>query len=172
MDQSLLPYDLWVEQALRDVIQKALTVAATDGLPGEHHFYVTFETAAEGVEMPDYLRAQYAKEMTIVLQHRFWDLKVEDEGFSVTLTFNGVAERLSMPYDAVVAFADPSVKFGLQIKAAEEAQEANEGDLRLVPEEAEGAEPEAAAEAAGDEEEPADEKKPGEIITLDAFRKK
>src|SRR5690606_10043115 len=111
---ELLRYDRMVEDALRMVVREALRITAEHGLGGDHHFYLTFRTDLPGVQISEALRQRYPREMTIVLQHRFWDLKVEDERFSVTLTFNEVPETLVVPFSAVAAFADPSVRFGLQ----------------------------------------------------------
>jgi len=107
-------YDLLTQDALRGVIRTVLADAAAKGLPGEHHFYVTFDTRAEGVRMSARLRASYPGEMTIVLQHQFWDLAVGEDDFDVGLAFNGIPERLHIPFKAVRAFMDPSVQFGLQ----------------------------------------------------------
>jgi len=119
MAENELRYDSMVEEALRGVVGKALTHVAKHGLPGEHHFYITFRTDDPGVMIPDHLRQRYPGDMTIVLQHQFWGLEVGADEFSVTLTFSDVPERLTVPYDAVVAFADPSVRFGLQFDVAE-----------------------------------------------------
>ncbi len=107
-------YDLLTQDALRGVIRTVLTDAAVKGLPGDHHFFVTFDTRAEGVRISARLKASYPDEMTIVLQHQFWDLQVGDEDFEVGLAFNAVPERLHIPFKAVKAFFDPSVQFGLQ----------------------------------------------------------
>ncbi len=114
MTEDSLRYDLMVEDALRGVVRAALTEAAENGLPGEHHFYITFKTGHAGVDIPTRLRERYPDEMTIVLQHQFWDLIVEEERFTITLSFDGKADPLRIPFASVVAFADPSVKFGLQ----------------------------------------------------------
>jgi hypothetical protein len=114
-------YDLLTQDALRGVIRTVLTEAATKGLPGEHHFFITFDTRAEGVRMSTRLRASYPEEMTIVLQHQFWDLTVAEEDFEVGLAFNGIPERLHIPLKAVKAFLDPSVQFGLQFTVEPEA---------------------------------------------------
>ena len=153
MTSSELPYDRWLEEALRGVIRRALTHAAEEGLPRAHHFYLTFLTGADGVELPVELRAKYPDEMTIVLQHQFWDLSVEDDHFAVTLKFRGRPSRLVVPFAAISAFGDPSVNFGLQLKTAH-------GD-------------EAAAEPATETggEDPA-KAGAGEVIALDSFRKK
>jgi uncharacterized protein len=114
-------YDLLTQDALRGVIRTVLTEAATKGLPGEHHFFITFDTRAEGVRMSTRLKASYPEEMTIVLQHQFWDLTVAEEDFEVGLAFNGIPERLHIPLKAVKAFLDPSVQFGLQFTVEPEA---------------------------------------------------
>jgi hypothetical protein len=119
-------YDLLTQQALRGVVRNVLTDAAKKGLPGDHHFYIAFDTNAEGVRMPDRLRAQYPNEMTIILQHQFWDLKVFEDAFEVGLSFGGVPATLHVPFEAVKGFFDPSVQFGLQFEdvSEEEAQRA------------------------------------------------
>jgi uncharacterized protein len=114
-------YDLLTQDALRSVIRTVLTNAAAKGLPGEHHFFITFDTRAEGVRMSTRLKASYPEEMTIVLQHQFWDLTVAEEEFEVGLAFNGIRERLHIPLKAVRAFLDPSVQFGLQFTLEPEA---------------------------------------------------
>ncbi|MBP6986434.1 MAG: hypothetical protein KBB83_07615 [Alphaproteobacteria bacterium] len=109
-----LDYDTLIQEALRDVVRKTLQSVSKKGLPGNHHFYITFRTDRADVTMPDYLRQQHPDEVTVVLQHQFWDLSIEEKLFSVTLSFNGHHERLVIPYGALVSFMDPSVKFGLQ----------------------------------------------------------
>ena len=115
---SLLPYDEWMEAAMRQVVARAVAYAAANGLPGEHHFYLTFRTDHPGVVIPPRLRAQYPQEMTIVLQHQFWDLKMDDEAglISVGLSFGGVPASLVIPLGAVTGFADPHVRFGLRFR--------------------------------------------------------
>ena len=168
MDTDPLQYETWIEEALRGVIRQTLTHAADDGLPGDHHFYVTYRTDADGVGLPGYLRAEHPEEMTIVLQHEFEDLVVEDEAFLVTLRFNGKPERLRVPFAAVLTFADPSVDFGLQLNMAEGADGGMETGSA-----AGNFEPLAAkASAQQDAARPADGKSKGEVIALDAFRKK
>ena len=119
-------YDLLTQQALRGVVRAVLTDAAKKGLPGDHHFYIAFDTKAEGVHIPDRLHAQYPEQMTIILQHQFWDLKVTDEEFEVGLSFGGIPAKLTIPFAAVQGFFDPSVQFGLQFEEVgdEEAQRA------------------------------------------------
>lgn len=160
MNEDLLRYDKMVEKALRDVVRNALTMVARDGLPGDHHFYISFHTQYPGVEIPEHLRKQYPEEMTIVLQYQFFGLKVEPELFSVTLSFNNIREKLVIPFQAITTFADPSVNFALQF------QSVNDED-----DDAEEAEP-GAAKDDGKAEKPAADEKRGEVISLDMFRKK
>ena len=112
-------YDLLAQDALRGVVRTVLIDAATKGLPGEHHFYISFDTRAEGVRLSPRMLAQYPEEMTVVLQHQFWDLVVTDDGFEVGLSFGGIAERLAVPFAAIKGFFDPSVQFGLQFEEIE-----------------------------------------------------
>jgi len=116
-------YDLLAQQALRAMLRGVLIDAARKGLPGEHHFFISFDTRADGVRVSPRLREQYPDEMTIVLQHQFWDLKVGDEGFEVGLSFNGVPEKLVVPFAAIRSFVDPSVQFALQFERATELQD-------------------------------------------------
>jgi uncharacterized protein len=127
-----LRYDLLTQDALRGVIRTVLTEAATKGLPGEHHFFITFDTRAEGVEISPRLKASYPEEMTVVLQHQFWDLKVTEDDFEVGLAFNGIPERLHVPLKAVKAFHDPAVQFGLQFTVEAEAGAAAEQPVPAV----------------------------------------
>lgn len=158
MQSETLPYDIWITDALRTVVRRGLDVAIHEGLPGEHHFFITFRTDFPGVEIPGHLKAQYPTEITIVLQHQFWDLVVSDESFSVTLRFSGRDARLRVPFAAVTAFADPSVKFGLQFKSFESAAQAA-AEASVVP-------------AVAPEPVAAEKPKKGEVITLETFRKK
>ncbi len=114
-----LDYDELIQEALREVVRKTLQTISKQGLPGNHHFYITFRTDRPDVVMPEYLREQHPDEVTVVLQHQFWDLNIDEETFSVTLSFNGHHERLTIPYVALVSFMDPSVKFGLQFTPEE-----------------------------------------------------
>jgi len=116
-----LDYDQLIQEALRDVVRKTLQTVSKKGLPGNHHFYITFRTDRNDVVMPEYLRDQHPDEVTVVLQHQFWDLNIDNASFSVTLSFNGHHERLVIPYGALVSFMDPSVKFGLQFTPEEPA---------------------------------------------------
>lgn len=127
MADDLIRYDLLVQDALRGVVRKVLTDAARDGLAGEHHFYVSFRTEAPGVRMSQRLREKYPQDMTIVLQHQFWDLTVNEHTFEVGLSFSGIPERLLVPFDALSGFFDPSVQFGLKFDLAENAEATEEG---------------------------------------------
>ena len=158
--QDLLGYDRMMERAVRGVVREALAVAASRGLPGAHHFYITFRTQAPGVTIPDHLHAKYPEEMTIVLEHQFWDLEVTEDSFSVTLSFNNKPARLNIPFAAVSTFADPSVQFGLQFKQTDPAGTQATGS-KAAPA-AEPPKPQAKAAAGA----------PGEVVTLDSFRKK
>ncbi len=119
---SLIPYDEIVQEALRAVVGRVLGTVERDGgtLPGNHHFYITFKTGAPGVDIPAALRERFPDEMTIVLQNKFWDLKVSDRGFTVGLSFNQIPSKLDIPFSAITAFVDPAVDFGLQFQAAAE----------------------------------------------------
>jgi uncharacterized protein len=117
-------YDILAQQALRGVVRTVLADAAKKGLPGEHHFKITFATTAPGVRLSDRMRAQYPEAMTIILQHQFWDLVVTDDSFEVGLSFGGIPERLAIPFDAVTAFYDPAVQFGFQFEVLEAAEAA------------------------------------------------
>ncbi len=110
-------YDVLARDALRGVLRRVLTDAAEHGLPGEHHFFITFLSTAEGVKLSPRLLAQYPEEMTIILQHQFWDLVVTEDRFEVGLSFGGIPERLVVPFDSIKSFFDPSVQFGLQFEA-------------------------------------------------------
>ncbi|NEU11710.1 Stringent starvation protein B [Methylobacterium sp. BTF04] len=133
MADDLIRYDLLVQDALRGVVRKVLTDAARDGLSGEHHFYVSFRTEAPGVRMSQRLREKYPQDMTIVLQHQFWDLGVNEHTFEVGLSFSGVPERLLVPFDALTGFFDPSVQFGLKFDLSEGSEEVAEEQDADVP---------------------------------------
>jgi hypothetical protein len=165
----LLRYELWIEEALRQVIRRALQHAATDGLNDAHHFYITFRTDAEGVKIAPYLRAQHPDEMTIVLQHQFWDLQVADDAFAVTLKFRGKRECLRIPFSSVIQFADPSVNFGLQLKPQATSKADATARHPLLPATAEPTPPHR-AKLGSEGSAPAAEV--GKVITLDSFRKK
>ena len=166
MGRNLLRYDKMVEEALRGVVRRSLAQVARNGFPANHHFYLTFRTNRPGVVMPEYLRAQYPEEMTIVLQYQFWGLEVSEEAFEVTLSFNKAHERLRVPFAALTSFVDPAVQFGLQFKGEIIAGELGAEAPPLSPEEAQRSAELRAAEQPGAKE------KPGRVVTLDAFRKK
>ena len=160
MPQDLFQYDKMVENALRGVVRDALRRAAEEGLRGAHHFYLGFASEAPGVIIPEYLRAKYPAEMTIVLQHQFWDLDVEEEAFAVTLSFQKQLERLTIPFAAIRSFADPSVNFALEFAGPPVAQDAARLPASLPAQQTPGTE-------ATPEEKPA-----GEVVSLDRFRKR
>ncbi len=128
MAVSTFSYERMVEDALRGVLRKALQMTVAQGLPGSHHFYITFDTTHAGVRMPESLRALHPNEMTIVVQHQFWDLRVSEDEFEITLSFSGASQRLKVPFAAVSAFADPHAKFGLQFHVEFEERAAAEED--------------------------------------------
>jgi hypothetical protein len=164
MAESWLRYDRMVEQALRGVVRKALSEAGQRGLPGDHHFYITFHTDRPGVGIADWLHQQYPQEMTIILQHQFWDLVVDEDRFAITLSFGGRHERLTIPFSALTAFADPSVKFGLQFEANEDELQAKTPAIKATKQ----IEP----PAGGNADDGGDERKGADVVALDAFRKK
>jgi hypothetical protein len=175
MSNDGLRYDHMVEDALRSVVRRALVHVAENGLPGNHHFYITFRTDHSGAEIPEALRERYPGEMTIVLQHQFWGLEVEERQFTVTLSFSDVPHRLVVPFAAVTAFADPSVRFGLQFDV--EAAEAQGGDGAALfeppAEEADKTAPPATGKAEDEDDAGKAKEESGEkVVTLDAFRKK
>ena len=194
-------YDILAQDALRGMVRTVLEDIAKGGLPGEHHFYITFNTGADGVRVSQRMRAQYPQDMTIVLQHQFWDLKVTEDEFEVGLSFGGVPERLVVPFAAITAFADPSVQFALQFEAltlpggeadaedtaaqkpkpplqeknSEKNQEKNRdkasGGRTSVPS-TRPSNPPADAERSSETPQPPDDKPGAEVVRLDRFRKK
>ena len=164
-------YDVLARDALRGVLRRVLSDAAEHGLPGEHHFFITFLSKADGVKLSLRLLAQYPEEMTIILQHQFWDLVVTEDRFEVGLSFGGIPERLVVPFAAIKSFLDPSVQFGLQFEPSETAVEAPAATLPTVP--APSALPVAAPEPAEEsKDEPAKTSEGAEVVRLDRFRKK
>jgi hypothetical protein len=158
-----------VEAALRGVVRDALARVAANGMPGAHHFYITFKTDFEGVELPAHLRAKHPEEMTVVLEHQFWDLEVEEDRFAVTLSFQNKPERLVIPLEAILSFADPAVKFGLQFQQVSPANESGEASVASnSDDESDGGDD--AAPASAKKAKPAD--KSAQVVTLDQFRKK
>jgi uncharacterized protein len=181
-------YDILAQQALRGVVRTVLADVAKKGLPGEHHFKITFNTAAPGVRLSERMREQYPEAMTIVLQHQFWDLSVGDDAFEVGLSFAGVPERLAVPFDSIIAFYDPAVQFGFQFEAIEaetgersEAAKASEKSTAPKPSQALPASRTDALPAPGAAKPPEPPEPPeppagtdggGEVVRLDRFRKK
>jgi uncharacterized protein len=170
-------YDVLARDALRGVLRRVLTDAAAHGLPGEHHFFITFVSSAEGVKLSPRLLAQYPEEMTVILQHQFWDLVVTEDRFEVGLSFGGIPERLVVPFSAIKSFFDPSVQFALQFEPSDSLPEASAKNLSAVPVPSAVAvpEPEPVAEAATPEaaaDEPAKPSEGAEVVRLDRFRKK
>ena len=163
--ESLLPYDAWTEEALRHVVIRALAYVAAHGLPGEHHFYVSFRTDRAGVVVPQRLLAQYPHEMTIVMQHQFWDLQVDEPGgwFSIGLSFGGIPTTLTVPFSAVTAFADPQVQFGLRFRPQGD-EAANDTEQDPPADQPEPAQPELAK--------PEPPAPAPQVVSLDAFRKR
>ena len=170
--QGILRYDKMVENALRQVLRQSLQFVVAHGLPGEHHFYITFRTDHPDVVMPGYLRKRYPDEMTIVLQHQFWNLEVTEEHFSVSLSFSNKPELLVIPFAAVAAFADPSVRFGLQFETGDGGtQEDDEAGPQVKLPEVARPQP-TAAENADRPEDEGGEDGAENIVALDRFRKK
>jgi len=174
MPVDLIRYDILAQEALRGVVRQVLADAAKNGLPGEHHFFITFDTTADGVDVSARMRAQYPADMTIVLQHQFWDLTVTEVQFSVGLSFGGVPEKLVVPFAAIKGFADPSVKFGLQFaEASEMAEAAPAAKDTPAPAEAQPARPTlAAVPKPAPEDGPDEPDSGGDVVRLDRFRKK
>lgn len=194
MSTDLIRYDLLVQEALKGVVKRVLTDAAKDGLPGEHHFYISFRTDKSGVRLSTRLRERYPEDMTIVLQHQYSGLAVNDQAFEVGLSFSGVPERLRIPFDALTGFFDPSVQFGLKFEAqAEAAPTGDEAQIPALPEQVQqlGARKKPAGErktatekpqepspALASEETSAEAAAPesasetAQVVSLDAFRKK
>lgn len=194
MAVDIIRYDLLAQDALRSVVKKVLADAAAKGLPGDHHFFIEFDTRAQGVKISDRMRGKYPETMTIVLQHQFWDLVVHEDRFDVGLSFGGVPERLTVPFSAVKGFFDPSVQFGLQFEmqtepkvlekdAAQDTEASPAGGKSRPQPRGAASEPEvtkparasvpstrsrtpAAAEASNEENAGA------EVVSLDKFRKK
>lgn len=165
-------YDVLARDALRGVLRKVLTDAAAHGLPGEHHFFITFVSKAEGVKLSPRLLAQYPEEMTIILQHQFWDLTVLEDRFEVGLSFGGIPERLVVPFSAIKSFLDPSVKFGLQFDTSDVAEVAPE-NLPAAPAPSAVSVPASAMEKTEATDEPPPPNQGGaEVVRLDRFRKK
>lgn len=162
MTSSEIDYGGMMHRAMQGLIANVLRSIATDGLPGEHHFFITFDTRDEGVEMADWLRERYPEEMTIVIQHWFDNLTVDDDGFSITLNFGNSPEPMRIPFDALRTFVDPSVEFGLRFRSPEddEADEDEEVDAEFALDvEDEGDDPGDGPDGGG------------EVVQLDRWRK-
>jgi hypothetical protein len=160
MAEDHMRYDILAQEALRGVVRKVLAEVSRTGLPGEHHFFISFATRAPGVRISEELLKQYDKEMTIVLQNQYWDLKVTEAAFEVGLSFNGQPEMLHVPFSAIKGFFDPSVQFGLQFDPAT-APDDRDAEEEAADASAEAADNPAPAEASGEK-----------VVSLDAFRKK
>jgi hypothetical protein len=160
-------YDVLARDALRGVLRRVLTDAAEHGLPGDHHFFITFLSTAEGVNLSPRLLAQYPEEMTVILQHQFWDLTVTEDRFEVGLSFGGIAERLVVPFNSIKSFFDPSVQFGLQFEPAD----APAASLPAVPAPTAPTVP-TPTPATENKDEPAKPSEGAEVVRLDRFRKK
>lgn len=187
MAEDLMRYDLLAQDALRGVVRSALRRVSRTGLPGEHHFYIAFDTTHPSVRLSDRLRKKYPREMTVVLQHQFWNLQVTEDRFDVELSFDNIPERLVVPFASVKGFFDPSIQFGLQFEVFEANEntgtatqptaenEDNAGAQPPAPAKAAAAKPPAAAEhppKSGDNDTDGDAGDAAKIVQLDAFRKK
>lgn len=160
MSEDQIHYPTLIDMAMRGVVRDVLKRVQATGLPGDHHFYISFLTNYPGVKISEQLKSRYPQEITIVLQHQFWDFKVEELSFGVTLSFGGVPEKLLVPYAALTAFADPSIKFGLQFQQSDMPEAIDIGtDMSVMQ------------DGIVDAVAPADDGA-AEIISLDAFRKK
>ena len=165
-------YDILAQTALRGVVRTVLSDAAKNGLPGEHHFKITFDTRAPGVKLSERMRAQYPKEMTIVLQHQFWDLAVADDSFEVGLSFGGIPERVAVPFAAVTAFFDPAVQFGFQFESVDAVPDNTETETPTTEQSLEASARLPAAVPAQTAEAGNVGGAGGEVVRLDRFRKK
>ncbi len=183
MPQDLIRYDILAQDALRGVIRKVISEVTRTGLPGNHHFFITFVTGAPGVRISPRLREKYPEQMTIVLQHQYWDLEVSETGFEVTLSFSDISEKLVIPFAAIRGFYDPSVNFELEFEvrtgaseaAAAEETPAEETTHEVIKAPVKPRAPKSKAEKASkkaeaDGAEPA--KPSADVVSLDAFRKK
>jgi hypothetical protein len=169
MAEDLIRYDILAQDALRSVVRKVLSEVARTGLPGEHHFYISFATRAPGVRVSSRLLSQYPDDMTIILQHQYWDLEVTEHAFEVGLSFNGVPERLLVPFSALKGFHDPSVHFALQFEMVARP-EALPVEAPAKPPAVPAAQPPALTVVEKTAEPPP--AGDAQIVSLDAFRKK
>lgn len=182
MSEDLIRYDILTQEALRAMIAKLLDEVSKTGLPGDHHFFITFDTCAPNVQLSARMKEKYPEEMTIVIQHRFWDMEVTDKHFQIGLSFDEIPELLIIPLAAIKGFYDPSVKFGLQFELqSEEVIEEEPTKPQLVGSKAEMFEEDASDEANLDEpaqdaeaevEDTAEDETGAQVVSLDSFRKK
>ena len=170
MPTDLIRYDLLVQDALRSVVRKVLADTARAGLPGDHHFNIAFKTAAPGVVVPPSIRSRFPDEMSIILQHEFWDLVVNQDFFEVSLNFSRKPERLTVPFDAITGFTDPSVPFGFKLEPRI-AEKPAEPKAAPAPAPSPPAKPEQAKPAEKGAKSAAPEGPP-KVVSIDAFRKK
>jgi hypothetical protein len=161
MAEDMIRYDVLVQEALRGVVKKVLTEVAQAGLPGEHHFFLTFATRYPGVRVSQRLLTEYPSEMTVVLQHQFWDLTVTDSAFEVGLSFKGMPETLYVPFRALSSFVDPQAGFQVKFDTTPDADVLEATEAEAAPAVAQSAPETAGAEPAS-----------GSVVSLDAFRKK
>ena len=168
MPEDLMRYDQLAQQALKGVVREALRIVERSGLPGEHHFYIAFNTKHPGVNIGERLAQRYPREMTIVLQHQFWGLTVTEDRFEVGLSFGGIPERLVVPFAAIKSFFDPSVQFGLQF----EPQEAMETPAAKLPADPPSPSLTATTATPAAEEEPPKGNEGATVVRFDRFRKK
>lgn len=174
MTTDAIRYDLLVQDALRNVVRKVLADAARDGMPGEHHFYITFRTDAPGVRLSPRMKERYPADMTIVLQHQFWDLSVSDHALEVGLSFNNIPERLIVPFDSITGFFDPSVQFGLKFDVQDLEPDEGANDSAPPDEDIPQAKITPAAIEPSSHTQTSEEeaKSDANVISIDAFRKK
>ncbi|MEM6665300.1 MAG: ClpXP protease specificity-enhancing factor SspB [Pseudomonadota bacterium] len=183
MTEDLIRYDIIAQDALRSVVRTVLRGVAKDGMPGDHHFYISFATQAPGVRLSSRLHEKYPETMTIVLQHQYWDLEITEHAFSVGLSFDGIPEKLLIPFSAIQRFLDPSVEFGLEFSMADETSPFLSGEMgdhdaeemaadgaADTASDAKAADGETAAAPANESDD--DSSSGAEVVSLDAFRKK
>lgn len=171
MPDDLMRYDLLAQNALKGVVREALRIAETSGLPGDHHFYIAFNTRHPGVQLSEKISQRYPREMTIVLQHQYWNLRVHDDRFEVELSFDNVPEHLVIPFDAVKGFLDPAVQFGLQFET-QAASRPREVEATPKPAAAKAEAPPPPPAAGEDADEKPAQEEAAKVVSLDQFRKK
>lgn len=166
-DDNLLDYGRLIDEAMHNIVKKALVLVATHGLPGEHHFYISFLTDSPGVMIGEELKKKYPDEMTIVVQHQYWDLEIEEDRFSIVLSFDNVKQNLTVPFDSITSFADPSVRFGLQFRRS--GSEETEEDSKPTPP---GGGKGSKSKASNKSPKTQESSNSNNVVTLDSFRKK